>query len=272
MSRPIVTVIVPTKNSSATLEECLKSIKAQTYNPLELIVIDNFSDDDTPKIAKNYTPHFFQIGPERSTQRNFGVQQATGKYVMIIDSDMQLSPDVTEQCINTIESDQSLVGLVIPEESFGEGFWAQCKKFERSFYVGVSYMEAARFFNKHTFMRLGGYDETMISGEDWEFSQRVAETGKLGRINAYIYHNEGRISLLKTIRKKYYYAQKFAAYNEKTKGSAANTRQTSIVGRYKLFFSQPKKLLRHPVWAIGMLFMKTCEFGFGGAGYLRARS
>jgi hypothetical protein len=41
--------------------------------------------------------------------------------------------------------------------------------------------------------------------------------------------------------------------------------------RYKLFFSQPKKLLHHPILGSGMIFMKTCEFFFGGLGYLRQK-
>jgi glycosyltransferase involved in cell wall biosynthesis len=273
MSKATVSVIVPTKNSSATLGECLDSIKAQTYDSknLEIIVVDNFSSDTTPGIAKKYTKHFFSRGPERSAQRNYAVSKASGKYVVIIDSDMKLDPLVIEQCVEEIEKSSDVVGVIIPEESFGEGFWAQCKKLERSFYVGIPYMEAARFLKKSDFISLDGYDEKMVSGEDWDLSQRLAKKGSLARTAAFIYHNEGRISLFKTIKKKFYYAKLFASYTDKSDNEQNLASQTSILGRYGLFFSHPLKLFKNPILGLGMLFMKTCEFGFGGLGYLIAR-
>lgn len=271
MSAVIVSVIVPTKNSAATLPDCLQSIQNQTYEHLELIVVDNFSTDTTPQIAKQYTSKVYSEGPERSTQRNYGVKKAVGDYVIIIDSDMNLSPDVIQECVDCMKAQPQLAGIVIPEESFGVGYWARCKKLERSFYLGVPYMEAARFFKRDDYLRTGGYDEAMISGEDWDLSQRIEELGKLGRISAFIYHNEGRISLWRTVRKKYYYAQKFAGYMQKNENHEKAGRQTGLLRRYALFFSHPGKLLKNPALGFGMLFMKTCEFGFGGIGYLKAK-
>jgi glycosyltransferase involved in cell wall biosynthesis len=271
MLKPIVSVIVPTKNSSRTLEACLESIKIQTYDNIETIVVDNFSNDKTPDIAKRFTKMFYSRGPERSPQRNFGVSKASGKYVVIIDSDMVLSPDVITECVTVMEASHKVAGVVIPEESFGDGFWAQCKKLERRFYVGVSYMEAARFFKKSDYVALGGYDETMVSGEDWDLSQRIEKLGTFDRAKSYIYHNEGHISLLSSVRKKFYYAEKFAKYKDAEQSSNNVSHQTSVVGRYKLFFSKPGMLFKNPLLGAGMLFMKTCEFGFGAAGYLKSR-
>lgn len=273
MPKPIISVIVPTKNSSSTLSDCLESVARQSYgrDHIELIVIDNFSSDNTPEIAKRYTKRFFSKGPERSAQRNFGVKKAKGTYVFIIDSDMNLDPRVIEQCVQAMTKYTKLAGVVVPEESFGKGFWAQCKKLERSFYVGVPYMEAARFFKRVDFLEAGGYDLEMVSGEDWDLSQRIEQKGPLGHTKAYIFHNEGRISLLKTIRKKIYYANLFAAYAKHSKNPDKVADQTNIFGRYKLFFSSPGKLFKNPILGLGVLFMKTCEFGFGGIGYLLVR-
>lgn len=271
MINKLVSVIVTTKNNTATLDACLESIvKKQTYKPIELVVVDNHSTDDTVDIAKKYTDKVFVKGPERSTQRNYAVEKAKGDYVVIIDSDMVLSPEVIEQCAAAIQ-EPNVTGVVIPEESFGEGFWAACKKLERSFYVGVSYMEAARFFDKKTFKEVGGYDEAMVSGEDWDLSQRVEAKGKLGRCAAFIYHNEGHISLFKTVRKKFYYAQKFSSYQSKSSNKEKTASQTSIIGRYWLFLKHPIKLFKNPVLGLGVLFMKTCEFGFGAAGLLAVK-
>jgi len=270
MKKPLVSIIVPTKNSCATLGACLESIARQTYSPIEMIVVDNFSTDNTPAIVKKYTKHFYSKGPERSYQRNFAVAKSKGDYICIIDSDMNLDPSVIEQCVIAMKSSPNIRGVIIPEESFGEGFWAQCKKLERSFYVGVSYMEAARFFRKVDFQKLDGYNTQMVSGEDWDLSQRIESLGKLSRVESFIYHNEGRISLLRTIRKKFYYARVFGSYTQASNNTQKVVEQTSLIGRYKLFLSRPKKLFRNPLLGFGMLFMKTCEFGFGGIGYLAA--
>lgn len=111
----------------------------------------------------------------------------------------------------------------------------------------------------------------MISGEDWDLSQRMEKFGKFGRIDELIYHNEGRISLWKSIKKKFYYAEKFSHYKRSQRSSSHVKQQISIIGRYGLFFSRPGKLFRNPILGIGMLFMKTCEFGFGAAGYMKAK-
>jgi glycosyltransferase involved in cell wall biosynthesis len=266
---PLVSVIVPTYNSSATLEACLQSIKAQSYTNIEVVVVDNNSKDDTKAVALKFTENVHNKGPERSAQRNYAVSIAKGEYVMIIDSDMELSEDVVADCVSVL-ADSSIAGVIIPEESFGKGFWAQCKKLERSFYVGISWMEAARAFRKSVYEKAGGYDEKMISGEDWDLSQRVEEQGKIGRIDSFIFHNEGELKLIRTLKKKYYYAQKFASYQTNTKHSNVSM-QTGPLTRYKLFFSKPGKLFANPVVGVGMLFMKTSEFSVGALGILSAR-
>src|SRR5882672_4445449 len=204
MSQPLVSIIVPTYKSAKTLTACLQSIKDQTYPAIEVIVVDNNSTDNTAEIARAFTKHVYIRGPERSAQRNYGVQVSKGKYVVIIDSDMELGPKVIEACVATTESSQQIGGVVIPEESFGEGFWAQCKRLERSFYVGVDWMEAARFYRKDLYQKLGGYNEKLVSGEDWDLSQRIGKISTIGRVSEFIMHNEGRLRLGTTLKKKYY--------------------------------------------------------------------
>lgn len=271
MSKPLVSVIIPTYNSEKFLEGCLESIKKQIYPHIELIVVDNNSKDTTKEIAKKYTEKVFNQGPERSAQRNFGVKQSKGEYVVIIDSDMHLSEKVIEACIEKMQENPHIKGLVIPEESFGEGFWAQCKKLERSFYVGIEWMEAGRFFERKTFEEMNGYDEENTGTEDYDLPQRIKEKyGKesIGSIQEFILHNEMKISLVKTCKKKFYYAQKLDAYQSQKANIENFSKQSNPLERYKLFFSKPKKLFEDPILGLGMLFMKTCEFGFGGMGYV----
>lgn len=270
MKKPLVSLIVPTKNSAEVLGSCLESLKNQTYQNTEIIVVDNYSTDKTKSIARKYTDKVYDKKPERSAQRNFGAAKAKGEFVFFIDSDMILTPKVVEACVQEL-TNSLLGGLVIPEKSYGQGFWARAKAHERSFYLGNTSIEAARFFPKRIFKELGGFDEKLTGPEDWDFSQRVSKKNKIGRVNEFILHNEGKLSLRKTLEKKYYYSQKFAEYLMKKEHESVQQEQFSILGRYKVFFSQPKKLIQAPVLSLGMLFMKTGEFIAGGLGYLKSR-
>jgi len=271
MNKPLVSVIVTTKNNHATLEACLESIKRQTHQPLELLVVDNHSTDDTLDSARRYTPQMFTKGPERSPQRNFGVGKAKGDYVLIVDSDMELGRDVVTACVQVATTSSDVKAIIIPEESFGQGFWAQCKRLERSFYVGQDTIEAARFFNKKTYQQVGGYTEDMIGGEDWDLSRRIGALHRIGRIDQFIRHNEGRLYFMRTSRKMYYYAQHAVEYFAKNPTTSALTDSSGPLQRYKLFFSKPGKLVKNPIVGAGMLLLKTAEYASGGLGYWRAK-
>jgi glycosyltransferase involved in cell wall biosynthesis len=265
MNTPLVSVIVPTKNSDATLDNCLKTIKDQSYNRTEIIVVDNFSTDDTQVIADRYAKLYIH-GPERSAQRNYGVSKSNGEYILMIDSDMELDKNVINDCVTVFENDLTVNCVVIPEESFGIGFWAKCKKLERSFYVGVPWMEAARAFRRDTYISIGGYNENMISGEDWDLSQRISTIGKISRIKSYIKHNEGKLQLRTDLQKKYYYAKKFSVYRNNGNNIKYVNTQASPIARYILYLSNPAKLMKNPIIGVGMLFMKTSEFAYGALG------
>lgn len=268
MSNPLVSVIVTTRNNHETLDACLASIVNQTYEPIELIVVDRDSSDGTKIIARFYTSLVFNCGPERSAQRNFGVSKSSGEFIVIIDSDMELTPHVIQDCVDVMLYKPETAGIIIPEESFGRGFWAKCKSLERSFYHGNDAIEAARFFHRERYVQIGGYDESMVSGEDWDLSARMRNFGRIERISSLIRHNEGRFKLIKSLRKKYYYAGKAKAYLAKNDVGNKLTASSGPLQRYQLFFSNPKKLLVNPFIGVGMLFMKTAEFGFGAVGYV----
>lgn len=268
MKQPLTSVIVTTKNNHKTIEKCLSSIVQQTYPAIELIIVDNNSTDDTKQIAERHTKHIYNKGPERSAQRNFAVERATGKYIFIVDSDMELEPDVIEACVMKIQDDPRVTAVIIPEESFGEGFWAKCKALERSYYVGVDWIEYPRFMAKDTFLATGGYDETIEGAEDWEFTQRLRKRGPFGRVASFIHHNEGRLKLRTLIRKRlYYYGQGFT---RESQGNRLSSGYRLILHFYALYFSKPWKIIRHPILWSGMITMRTAELSARVIGYARA--
>ena len=153
---PTVSVIVTTKKEEKNIGACLERLVQQSLPPLEMIVVDNYSQDKTTEIAQEFGAKVFKLGPERSAQRNYGVVQAQGKYILCLDADMRLSQKVIEECVNCCEADNGVTGLYIPEIMVGEGFWIQGRSFERSFYDGTV-IDAVRFVSRATFQKVGGF-------------------------------------------------------------------------------------------------------------------
>jgi glycosyltransferase involved in cell wall biosynthesis len=258
----VVSVVVPTRNSESTIDRCLKSICKQTYQNIEVIVIDNYSKDKTREIAQKYAKVLL-YGPERSSQRNYGARSARGNYLLFIDSDMELSSTVVEDCVNATVRNH-LNAVVVPEVSFGEGFWTRCKALERSCYVGDDTIEAARFFGKDDFFSVGCFDEEMIGQEDWDLNVRINQAGfRISRIKSFIMHNEGRLSLQKTMIKKRNYGKTLRIYTKKHPKEAST--QLTIIR--PAFIRNWRKLAKDPVHASGMILMKFCEFGAGWIGF-----
>lgn len=256
--KKLISCVITTKNEGEVVRDLLSSIKAQNYRDFEIILVDNNSIDKTVKIAKQFGARIFNFGPERSAQRNLGVKKAQGEYVLILDADMVLTKNVLAECVKKFEKDDNLGALVIPEKSFGEGFWTKCRAFEREFYVGEPSIEAARCFKKDMFLKFGGYDENITGPEDYELPLRIKQAGnKISRIKSYILHNEKRFSPIKSAKKKFYYAVHAQAYLK------SHPEMAIIQGNFifrPVFFKKWRKLISHPVLGMGMFLIKGVEF------------
>ena len=263
----VVSVVVPTRNSAATLAACLASVRAQTHAPVECLVVDNHSADGTAAIAAGQADRLIVAGPERSTQRNVGARAATGAHLLFVDSDMLLDPEVVAQAVARARAGAAAV--VVPEESFGEGFWAQVKALERSCYLGDETIEAARFFRRDAFEAAGGYDESIYAAEDWDLHARVRGAGwPTARTEAFIRHDEGRLALSETMRTKYYYGKSAATYLRRHSDQA----RAQVSPLRPAFLRHWRRLARRPVLAAALVVLKVCELGAGAAGVLVARA
>ncbi len=259
-------MVVPTRNSEATLEACLASIRAQTHRDLELIVVDNDSQDSTPEIGRRYADVFEQRGPERSAQRNHGAQIARGRFLLMVDSDMVLDERVVEECVERARA-EGAEAIVIPERSTGQGFWAACKALERSCYVGDDTIEAPRFFARDVYRRHGGFDESMVAGEDWDLAERLRPTVPFGRVQAEIRHLEGNLRLRDTVRKKFFYGRRLGRYLARHPQAA----QRQLVLIRPAFIRHRGRLARQPILTAGMVVMKAAELAAGALGLALSR-
>lgn len=103
-----VSVIIPVKNGAFTLDECLQSIREQTVEGLEIIVLDSASEDDSKQIACQYGAKIIDIPTgtfNHGLTRNIGVQQATGEYLFFTVQDAWLSKnDLLERMIKHFDN------------------------------------------------------------------------------------------------------------------------------------------------------------------------
>lgn len=261
-----VSAIITTKNSAKTLEKLLKSLKNQTHRNLETIVIDNNSSDRTVEIAKKYTQKVYRKGPERSAQRNLAAEKSTGKYLLFLDSDMELTKRVVEDCVQTAQKFGFKL-LVIPERTIGEGLIPTVRRFEREMYMGDLTVEVARFFERSVFFEFGGYDPELTGPEDYDLPYRISKKYKIGRSNHYILHNESGLTLSRLLRKKYYYASRGALYA--SKHPELISLQGNILFR-KAYFKNWKKFVGNPLLGATFIFVRILEAIWAVAGYLNA--
>lgn len=267
MSSPgTVSFVVPTRNSARTIRACLESIRAQRGQEVELVVVDNSSTDATPEIARALADVALTAGPERSAQRNVGAAASRGAFLVFVDSDMVLEPDVASQVAHGFGHDRGLGALVLPELAFGTGFWARCRMLEKRLYLGDASVEAARAFRRDAFEAASGYDTMLLGGEDWDLPDRLRRDGwRVGRVAAHVHHDEGRLTLRGTFRKKRYYGRTVMPYVARH-GRVGARRAARLA-----LLRQPSRFVRQPATSFGLLGLKAVELAGLTIGILDGR-
>lgn len=116
MTNPLVSIIVPVYNAQNSVARCLESICSQTYQELEIIVLNDGSTDDSLTICNQFCakdPRVTVVDKENeglSITRNVGMRLAQGKYLQFVDSDDHLAPDFTQRMVTAAEQhDATLV-------------------------------------------------------------------------------------------------------------------------------------------------------------------
>lgn len=185
-----VSIIVPTYNAANTLAVTLKSILAQTWTNLEIIVVDDCSIDDTFDIIEEYARRDPRIIPLRLDRnqgsyaaRNRGLAAATGDFITIHDSnDWSHAQKIELQALNLLKNDHVMANY---------SNWARVQR--DMLFVGkfrqkdriTDWNPSSFFFRKKMIERVGGWDRVRISADaefvrrskrawpDWEFSTAI---------------------------------------------------------------------------------------------------
>ena len=178
----MLSIIIPVYNQAEHLGNCLASIKKQTYNNYEIIVVDDGSNDDIKTIIKKYKQifslkisYFEQKNQGASAARNRGAKLAKGEYLIFCDADIIMEVKMLELMRKTL--------IENPKSSFcySSFLWGK-KKFMLWTYDAqklkkLPYINTASLIKREHFP---GFDEKLKRFQDWDLWLTMDETGHTG--------------------------------------------------------------------------------------------
>jgi glycosyltransferase involved in cell wall biosynthesis len=177
--KPFVSVIIPAYNEERFIDKCLAAIKRQTYSKesYEIVVVDNGSSDETVQIARKYSSKVIILPKKNVAQmRNLGANHAAGSLLLFIDADCVPSPNWIFAAVASAEKERCITGsacLVPASANWKERAWFSQKKEGR---VQVRYINSGNLIvPRDLFLSLGGFNESLLSGEDYEFCLRASQ-------------------------------------------------------------------------------------------------
>lgn len=172
------TVIIPTYNSQNTIKRTIESVVNQSYSNLEILIVDNGSNDDTVEIVKSYISKDSRIRlliseHGRSKARNFGLQHATGKYIQFLDSDDEIKPDKVARAVLFLEKNKDYGAYISSSVTIND----KTNKVIRTAKVGYAYKNGLLGYNPYRincviFLNTNNiieFNETIDFCEDWLF-------------------------------------------------------------------------------------------------------
>jgi glycosyltransferase involved in cell wall biosynthesis len=265
---PEVSVVVTTRDVGRTLESCLRSVRAQDHPSFELLVVDNHSSDGTLQIARRWADRTLVAGPERSAQRNMGVRESRGTWVLWIDADMVLAPDVISSAL-AAAADAGAVAVSIPERTVGAGFWTACRTLERDCYLDDPDLFNPRLIRRDFLLGMGGFDESMSGPEDTDLRLRLhRDRAVLAHASAFIEHDEGRLTLRDVAHKRVYYGRSLPSFSAANPGAVLAQARATLSS----FVRHRRTLLADPVHAAGLVVMRSVEAGAYAVGAWQGRA
>ncbi len=193
-----VSVIIPTYNRSEYVLEAIHSVVDQNYEPIEIIVIDDGSTDNTKeKLAslaeRGVIRYIYQENQGRSAARNKGISSATGDYLAFLDSDDLFEPD---KLVKQLEffSRHPEVGLVHGgyvkfdtlnnDLGYRNPFWFSGWIYPKILLIWYTLLATPTVMvPKRVLDEVGGFDESLFIAEDLDLWRRIARKHPFGYIN-----------------------------------------------------------------------------------------
>lgn len=194
MMYELVSIVVPAYNSQGTIARCMESLLAQSYPNIEIIAINDGSTDSTAYVLKQYCNRIQIINQENrgvSFARNRGMRNASGKYVVFVDSDDYVSEDYVEELVRNRKGGALVIGSHVMLENGKKVIPKYIEPFEAK--MQREFSEKIRDL-LHSCMLQGPYcklfekkvleknnitfDESMCFGEDFKFVLKYLDVAK----------------------------------------------------------------------------------------------
>lgn len=186
VARPLVSVVIPCYKQAHFLGEAIESVLAQTYAPVEILVVDDGSPDNASEVALSYpgvrcirTPN----SGTASAARNVGIRETTGEYLVFLDADDHLLPHTVEVGVREMEAHPGCAMAAGRAHIISyEGEWLRTTP-ERDLQAdpmlalliehALIYTMAA-MFRRSALVAVGGWNEKARTLEDWELTLRLS--------------------------------------------------------------------------------------------------
>jgi glycosyltransferase involved in cell wall biosynthesis len=192
-----VSVVIPVYNAASNLQQCLGSLSASTVPPLECIVVDDGSTDESPKIAAQHGAKVLstggRLGPARA--RNIGAEAASGEIVFFLDADVCVSPDTISKVVSEFTRDPELATVMgsYDNSPAAQNFMSQFRNLMHSYVHQRSNPKAVTFWSgcgairRQVFLDSGGFDANRYRApaiEDVELGYRLVQANRKLALNA----------------------------------------------------------------------------------------
>jgi len=198
-----VSVVIPTFNSSWCIKRCINSCLLQTILPLEIIIVDNGSKDNTIQIIKSYQKknniikllkYDDKIGSPLA--RNFGAKIASGTYLAFLDADDWWEKDKLEKQLTVLNSEKVIAVLTGVKIYNSSGFLLNKNytdtKVNRSelrkkiFLRDIHPITSTMVIKKKFFNKVSGFDKNFKRLHDYQLLGKLSDLGEIINIHAYL--------------------------------------------------------------------------------------
>lgn len=182
---PFVSVLIPAHNEEKYISRCIASVFGTGWprERLEILVMDNCSLDATARQARAAGADIVHVSTGRiGAIRNVGLAAAKGEYVAYVDGDCEVPPTWLSTAIDLLQSNAGIGAVGGPCQSPADGTWVQRSLAPSR--IGTDHLGPAKAIATSSFIartsllrEAGGFDETLISGEDDDMSNRIRSRG-----------------------------------------------------------------------------------------------
>ena len=181
-ANPLVSVMIPVYNGEAYLAEAIDSVLQQSYRPIEVIVVDDGSDDSSGAVARRYGDPVRYVRQERGgngAARNRALAMASGDLFTFLDADDRLVPTALERLTGALAEDPSLMAVYAHVREFlsPDIEPVALARLRRPVERVAGCLPTNMLMRREAFLRVGEFPTHLRVGVTVDWSARAAETG-----------------------------------------------------------------------------------------------